>query len=132
VEEAMKEIYKLVGAGSWGLMNLYITFVTQTVWNWFAPSVLHVDSISYWNMHGLLLITTVVKMRNASTGQAEELFRAKIMLVACLPDEKREKTMRSLAEADIGGAMLRYADAFRLLGATVWLAMGFAVHSFLM
>jgi hypothetical protein len=133
VKEAMKEIYKLVGGWFLGLvMSLYITFVMQTLWNWFVPSVLHADSISYWNMYGLLLIVTVVKMRNASTGEAGELYRAKIMLEACLPDEKREETMRAIEKEDIGSKMLRYADGFKLLGATVWLAIGFAVHAFLM
>jgi hypothetical protein len=64
----MKQLLKI--AGGWVasfVVGFYITFVLQTLWNWFVTTALRVDSISYWNMYGLFLIAAAAT-RNGSSG----------------------------------------------------------------
>jgi hypothetical protein len=114
------------------VLSLYLTFVLQTVWNWFAAPALHFDSISYWNMYGLLLITTLVRLRNSDVQEAQHILKVTTMVEACLPEARRAETMRLLEEGTVA-KMLRPAviNGMRVLGAPAWLVIGFMVHTFL-
>src|SRR5260370_41019229 len=99
MKELLKESLKTLGGWClWLVVSLYVTFVLQTLLNWFATPALHVENISYWNMYGLVLITTVVRLRNLNIGEIQREHRTTTMLEACIPEEKRVKTMKLLEE----------------------------------
>jgi hypothetical protein len=129
----MKKFLKFVGSRLFGLiLSLYITFVLQMLWNWFATPVFHVQSIGYWNMYGLLLIATLVRTKNSDIGETQLLVRVMTMLEACLPEEKRAETMRQLDESEVAKLFRPTAvDGMKALGTTFFLVVGLVVHSFL-
>jgi hypothetical protein len=131
----VKEIEKLVG--SWCLLlavNLYMTFVLQTMWNWFATPALHVESISYWNMYGLVLIVLMFSARNKDSADADHWHRTLTLLEACIPDDKRAQTIRQLEEGTVSKLLLSgvITEGSKALGATVSLVVGFGIHTLLM
>jgi hypothetical protein len=133
MREALKVWAKLLGGWALSLvLSLYLTFVLQTLWNWFASPLFRIE-ISYWNMYGLLLITTVIKLRTASVAEGIQLVKLTTMVEACLPEDKRADTMR-LTEESTTAKLLRpaFIDGITMVSATVWLLIGFGVHTFLM
>ena len=41
-------------------VNLYTTFVLQSLWNWFAVEALNAPHVSYWVMYGLVMIANLM------------------------------------------------------------------------
>jgi hypothetical protein len=127
----MKKVWNFVG--SWVarvVLSLYITFVLQMLWNWFATQAFHIENIGYWNMFGLLLIPTLVKTKNSDTGETHLLTRVMTMVEASLPEDKREETMRQLEEGEIAKLFRPTSvDAMKALGGTFFFVVGFVVHT---
>jgi hypothetical protein len=125
----VKKVLKLVAGGVFGIIvSFYLTFVVQTLWNWFGQPAFHVD-LSYWNMYGLLLIVNLLKMRNTDPEDAHMLFKTMTMVQACVPEEKRAAITKEFGEDEFEKwfrpAMLQ---GMKAVGATVWLVLGFGIH----
>jgi hypothetical protein len=110
-KETSKAVRDAVGRGSMQLIiAVYVPFVVQMLWNWFAAPALHLDSISYSNMFGLLLIVNVVMIRNSAISEAHHIQRVITLLEACLPEDRRAEALRAVDEG-LEGKFLRPAVA---------------------
>jgi hypothetical protein len=119
------------------IIALYMPFVVQILWNWFAAPALHLGSISYWNMFGLLLIIIVVMIRNSTISEAHHIQRVIILLEASLParggpEGRRRGTrfqarlMRAVRLQTVGQGSLAIEESSVVIGqATVQAKDGF-------
>lgn len=115
------------------LVGLYRTFVLQRLWNWFAAEALNLPVISFWVMYGLTLIIGILTT-NYDDKQQERNFKILwIILDACVPDDKKESLREELDEM---GQNIWVEVGFMvvggILGLTLALALGWAVHTFLL
>lgn len=114
--------------------NLYITFVIENLWNWFAVPAFHTSDISFWGMYGLVLIVGLLADRQGENFTESQMFKYLAAAIdACVPENKRQEVADQLKEQEqnmwheIG--MLIFG---RFIGGSLALGLGFAVHAFLM
>jgi hypothetical protein len=126
----VESLKKFVWAALAGVaVNLYRTFVIQTLWNWFVVPTFKIGEISFLPMFGLVLLISI--MRGWATDSPNELEwkMATHMLNACVPIEKREELAATLEREqktiwnDLGTKSLG-----EVLGVTVGLVIGWVVH----
>lgn len=59
----MKKVLLIV-VGSFAVFavaGLYMTFVFQTLWNWFVVSALHLPQIGFWAAYGIFLVVGIFR-----------------------------------------------------------------------
>ncbi len=120
--------------GTWGIaivVGFYTTFVLQALWNWFAVQAFGAPHISYWMAYGFVL--TLRLILDEPPFEKQEIYgRLEHLINACIPEEKREVLNEELLEegkefpARLGGAIFG-----QVVGLTLTLAIGWAVHTFL-
>lgn len=117
---------------AWGValgVGFYTTFVIQNLWNWFAVAAFHVPEISYWTIYGLLLGAHLVFDKDESLEKGEIFGRIRMMLDACVPEEKREELTAELkAEDESMGMKIFTMVIVKAIVNTVALGVGFAIH----
>ena len=104
-------------------LSFYATFVLQQLWNWFIVPALHVDPASYWLIFGINTLFGLLRGEFSQEANNKITFMA---LDACIPDEKREEINNQL-----NGAVVENI-AIRAFSNTMALAIGWAVHTFLL
>jgi len=85
------------------LVGAFKAFVLMLMWNWFVSPVFHTESISFWQVLGLLW---VVQLFVGATGEnpAETLRWENLFLVldACIPEHKNEELQEELKQKNEG------------------------------
>jgi hypothetical protein len=112
-------------------LSLYTTFVLQNFWNWFVVNALNVAHVSYWVTYGLVMIVNLIFYKNDFENEQRWKW-LETVLIPCIPEEKRSEIGEELKlhKEDLAvqlGIMI-FSTAF---GNTVTLALGWAVHTFL-
>ena len=112
----------------------YKAFVLMLMWNWFVSPVFHTESISFWQVLGLLwLVQLFVGLDTdenpANTARWEHL---SLVLDACVPEEKREEMSDAVKQKneEIWGQLGIYIFG-QFVGYTLTLVLGWTVHTFL-
>src|ERR1019366_6839163 len=117
----------------WVAITFYTTLVLQILWNWFVTTAFHLDEIGYWNMYGLVLLISVVSVRNFEVAQAHQWFVTQMMIEACIPEAVRAETRAAIDKAKMSEkAQSNFTDGLKVVMATFALVVGWAVHTFLM
>jgi hypothetical protein len=114
------------------LVGAFKAFVLMLMWNWFVSTVFHIDSVSFWQVLGLLWIVQLF-VDSGSENPAETLRWESLFLVlnACVPDHKNEELREELKQKSEGVWGQFGLHIFgRLAGYTVTLALGWVVHAF--
>lgn len=129
----MKTFWKGTRPWIFGLLvGLYTTFVLQNLWNWFVATTLNVSQISYWQMFGFNILLQMLFERN---GFAEDArwHRMVTMVYACVPADRKGEVDETLKEETENVWLNAGVEVFgKLIGSTVTLGLGWAVHTFLM
>jgi len=115
------------------LVGAFKAFVLMLMWNWFVSPVFHIESISFWQVLGLLWIVQLF-VDSGSENPAETLRWESLFLVlnACVPAHKNEELREELKQKSQSvWGHLGLQIFGRLAGYTVTLALGWVVHSFL-
>jgi hypothetical protein len=115
------------------LVGLYTTFVLQHLWNWFVTTALHLRQISFWVLYGVVLSIGMFSDTQSSDYKQRQLLKPlAVALDACVPESKYESVMEQMdaQEAEVWAVAGLLAFG-RLLGSTVALMIGGAVHLFL-
>jgi len=108
-------------------VGLYTAFVAMYMWNWFAVRVLHVPTISFLEMVGLVWLISLFIER-----PDRDEFRWKGICAAievCVPDHKREELADALNQINEN----LWSDIWKMIfaqlaGNTALLAFGFGLH----
>jgi len=103
------------------------------MWNWFVSPVFHIESISFWQVLGLLW---VVQLFVGDTGEnpAEAVRWESLFLVldACVPEHKTDELREELKQKNEGiWSQLAIHIFGQLTGYAVTLMLGWLVHTFL-
>src|ERR1035437_7130564 len=116
------------------VVGFYTTFVLQSLWNWFAVPALHVSSIGYWAMYGLVMLFGQIFDRSGDHVQEDATSkRVLILLDACVPDGRRADVQEALKqEANSMWVYLGTAVFGKVIGNTLTLGVGWAVRSLLL
>jgi len=110
-------------------VGCYTAFVAANFWDWFAVPVLHVSSVSFLQMLGLMWLISLFTGGYSSFDDP----RWKILgftVELCVPDEKRQDLKEFM---DSMPFIIRLDTALKvfgqLAGNTFMLAAGFALHT---
>jgi hypothetical protein len=106
-------------------VGLYTAFVAECYWNWFAVPALNVQSISFLQMLGLVWLIQLLFDRSPDDEPRWKLMVQTLEL--CVPDEKKEALSNIVGDFDVALAGFLQV-ARKLVGNTLALAMGFALH----
>jgi hypothetical protein len=112
-------------------VGFYTAFVAQCFWNWFAVPTLHVAEVSFLEMLGLLwLIQLLISKPSVADDRRFVLLASLIEL--CVPSERQEE----LSDLKQGNSLVDFIEGFsavfgQVVGNTVTLALGFALHLFI-
>jgi hypothetical protein len=115
------------------LVGLYSTFVALNLWTWFAVPILHLPSLSFLQLWGLMLLASALTRGNFQTSSDSEKGRWATLGTAiemCIPDEKQQtwkeywdmEPARVLMES-VGGVISA------LVGNSIVLTVGFILHA---
>ena len=128
----MKTFLKRAPLGIFGLLvGFYATFVMQTLWNWFVATTFNITQISYWQMYGLSTLVHMIYDRGGFAKE-ERWNRLVAMVYACVPADKKEQVDETLKEEKDSLWVNAGVEVFtKLVGNTVSLVFGWAVHTFL-
>lgn len=118
------------------LVGAFKAFVLMLMWNWFVSPVFHIESISFWQVLGLLWIVQLFVDSGSGSGSenpAETLRWDSLFLLlnACVPEHKNEELREELklkTEGVWGQFGLHIFG--RLVGYAVTLGLGWVVHTF--
>ena len=115
------------------LVGAFKAFVLMWMWNWFVSPVFHIESISFWQVLGLLWVVQLFV--DSGSENPEETLRWEglfSVLDACVPEHKHEELREELNQKREGvWGQLGLHIFGRLAGYAVTLALGWVVHSFL-
>jgi len=114
------------------LVGAFKAFVLMLMWNWFVSPVFHIDSISFWQVLGLLW---VVQLFVGDTGEnpAETLRWENLYLVldACVPEHKAQEVREELKQKEEGiWSQLGFQIFGQLTSYAFTLMLGWLVHTF--
>jgi hypothetical protein len=128
----MKTFLKAMRLWIFGMVSgLYTAFVLQSLWNWFVAPTLNVTQISYWQMYGFNMLLQMVLARSDFV-ENDHWNRTATMLHACVKAERREDVDEELRGENESVWSKAGTDVFgKLVGNTVTLLIGFAIHVFL-
>jgi hypothetical protein len=111
----------------------YRAFALMLMWNWFVSPVFHIESISFWQVLGLVWIVELF-VGNAGENPVKTMRWENLLLVmdACIPEHRREELHEELKQKneEVWSRLGIHVFA-QLVGYTVTLALGWAVHTFL-
>jgi hypothetical protein len=120
---------------NWGfsyISGFYMSFALMELWDWFAVSAFHVEPIRYWNMYGLVILVRLFTP-SINLVAIEKWEIAMKMIEACIPEDKRVATMAAIQRDGMGDNMqMLIANFMDIASSTISLAIGWAVHTFLM
>jgi hypothetical protein len=113
------------------LVGAYKAFVLMLMWNWFVSPVFHTESISFWQVLGLLWL---VQLFVGDTGEnpAQTLRWESLFLIvnASVPEDRNEDLQEELRQQTEGVWLQMGLHIFgQLAGYTVTLALGWLVHT---
>jgi hypothetical protein len=97
----MKKFFSKKMIATWVIaffVGLYGTFVGLNLWNWFAVPILHLPSLSYLQLWGLMLLTSTVMRGNFNTSSGSDQGRWATLGTAvemCIPDENLGDRVKS-------------------------------------
>lgn len=114
------------------LVGAFKAFVLMLMWNWFVSPVFHTESISFWQVLGLLWVVQLF-VDNTSENPAETLRWENLFLVldACVPEHKREEVREEVKQKNEGiWSQLGVHIFGQLTGYAVTLMLGWLVHTF--
>ena len=118
------------------VLIFYHPFVVQTLWNWFVAPAVHGSELSYWQTFGITFFINVLSHSNRNEVLRERRWlRVTQMLEATVPEEKMEELKKTFAEDDNSwSAILSEINPStgHVIGSTISLGMGWAIHTFLM
>lgn len=115
------------------ITGFYTTFVLQIFWNWFVIPVLHVPTISFWEMYGLTLIMSlfVKQHKNELVDENRWVFLT-AFLNACVPEDKKDNIMEFIDKKSKNTWGVVSVSVFeRVWGDTEKLFFGWCIHSML-
>jgi hypothetical protein len=107
-------------------------FVLMLMWNWFVTPVFHIESVSFWQVLGLLWVVQLfvgnTMEKEAETWRWESLF---LVLDVCVPEHRAEELREKLNEKNEGIWSRVGIQIFeQLTGYGFTLALGWLVHTF--
>ena len=113
------------------IAGFYTTFALQTLWNWFISTTFNLQSISYWQMYGILLFAYLIFGGVKDIMLSKRLDVVLEVVSTCVPKEKQDALNESLERKseDIWesfGIVLG-----QIIVNTLILIIGLAVHIFL-
>ena len=114
------------------LVGAFKAFVLMLMWNWFVSPVFHTDSISFWQVLGLLWIVQLFVSQGvenpAETKRWENLFA---VVDACVPEHKRGEVQELLKQNNEEIWLELGIHIFgQLTGYAVTLFLSWTVHTF--
>jgi hypothetical protein len=109
--------------------GLYTAFVAQCFWNWFAVPALHLSSLSFLQMLGLLWLIQLLTARSPAADDKRWTLLAS-MIELCVPEEKQEE-VADLKEVDpLENILAVFSTIFgQVVGNTLTLVLGFTLHA---
>lgn len=120
-------VFYCIGA----VIGLYTTFVLQQLWNWFVTEAFHFSQISFWVMYGIVLIIGMFSY-NPKLEEQQQFKALATGLDACVPDERRESVNEQIKEqTDQIWVDAGFHVFGKVVSNTISLALGWAVHAFL-
>ncbi len=107
-------------------VSLYTAFVAQCFWNWFAVPTLHVSSVSFLEMLGLLWLVQLLTSRPSGSDDSHWGLLASLIEL-CVPAEKQKEL------ADLSSPFSVFIEECsavfgQVAGNTVMLVLGFVLH----
>jgi len=113
--------------------GLYTALAAQHLWNWFVARPLNA-SLTYWEAYGITLLIGLLFSREGEQWADDARWEAAdVMMHAAVPHGLRDYVESELmgvkAGVDVSMAFLVFNKA---AGNSVTLAIGWAIHSFLM
>ncbi len=116
------------------LVGAFKAFVLMLMWNWFVSPMFHIESISFWQVLGLLWIVQLfVDSGSGSENPAETLRWDSLFLLlnACVPEHKNEELRDELKQntESLWGKLVIHIFA-QLANYAVTLGLGWVVHTF--
>lgn len=114
------------------LVGAYKAFVLMLMWNWFVTPIFHTESISFWQVLGLLWVVQLfVDGRSDDTTENWRWEKISLMLNACIPEHSREELMEELKQVNEGVWGEIGTKIFsHIVGYSFALALGWTLHSF--
>lgn len=132
----MKKFFSKKMVAAWiiaFLVGLYSTLVALCLWNWFAVPILHLPSISFLQLWGLMLLASTLMRGNFQTSTNSESGKWAMLGAAvelCIPDEKQQQWKDYW---DGEPARVFFEAVGTIVGAlatnTLVLALGFILHA---
>jgi hypothetical protein len=114
------------------LVGAFKAFVLMLMWNWFVSPVFHIESISFWQVLGLLWMVQLFV--DSGSENPLEIFRWEslfLVLDACVPDHKNEELREELKQKNEGiWPQLGIQILGRVTSYAVTLGLGWVVHTF--
>jgi hypothetical protein len=110
----------------------YKPFVIQNMWNWFLTGAIHGEDISYFHVFGITILVGLLTNRGE---KGEELKRWDLLqsYVAAMVPPESKITIDSERKTLEDSIWYSNADSFiDLGGSTIFLVIGWGIHSFLM
>jgi hypothetical protein len=112
--------------------GLYKAFVLMSLWNWFVSPIFHISTVSFLQMLVLLWIVQLL-VEDHDDVKYDFFWKNVISILEyCVPEENKESVKavleqnESLAWSDLG---LKVVSG--MVGNSVVLALGWAIHAFL-
>jgi len=115
------------------LVGAFKAFVLMLMWNWFVSPVFHTDSISFWQVLGLLWVVQLfVDQSGENPAEAKRWENIFTVADACIPEHKREELQEQLKENNEGiWSQIGIHIFGQLTSYAVTLLLGWMVHTFL-
>lgn len=112
------------------ITQLYTTFVSTILFNWFVARVFHVSDVSFWLMYGLIIFVNLFRDPRDQFFDSERRWKSMMTAIrACIPEDCKEFVREQLQDNDEAIWLEAGTLIFgRVLGNTVALGIGLIAH----
>lgn len=131
----MKKFFSWKMVAAWIIaffVGLYSTFVALNLWGWFAVPILHLPSLTFLQLWGLMLLASALMRGNFQASTSSEQGRWATLgtaLEMCIPEEKQQQ-WKDYWDGEPARVLLESFGAIvgSLATNTLVLLMGFILH----
>jgi hypothetical protein len=116
------------------VIGCYSTFVLQQFWNWFATPILLLQSISFWEAYGLILLISFLFPKTAHDEHRRNFSHVFSLLEKfCIPETKQDE-LREFVQSKKDDFWSEVASLMfeQVFSNTFALGVGWVIHSFLL
>jgi len=129
------DIGRTIGVFTWSItVGLYRTFVCFLLWGWFAVSILHLPTFSFWEFWGLMFMASFLFHGNIPTASTDRQQWATILegIEICVPADKKEEWESFKEVGPVRTGIGIFSQSFgEVTFNSLILLLGFCIHAYL-